>query len=94
MDIDELLKQERVKVFMPSEDLVWVSAEIATEIKPGHYDPDYKVTKATPARMEVSLKKLKLESLPLQNVELVETGIDDMKSHLRMNCSLDRFLQM
>jgi myosin heavy subunit len=83
--IEEIMKQDRVKVFIPSDELVWISAEIVREVKPGYYeiefdDPDYKVTRDNPLRKVITMKTLcrKLDSLPLQNTGMTERGVDDM----------------
>ena len=81
----EAIKAKRVKVFIPDDDLVWVAADIISEVKPGHYqievtDTDYKGT--LPRRI-ITMKTLcrKLDSLPLQNVySNPESGVDDMTS--------------
>jgi hypothetical protein len=36
--MEDILKADRVKIFLPDNDLVWVSADIIEELKPGHYE--------------------------------------------------------
>ena len=85
--MDLLHRAERVKVFVPDNVLVWISADIIEESKPGHYeieidDRDYDRSK--PRRSTISMHTLcrTVESLPLQNKNMSSTGVEDM-------CTLD-----
>ena len=81
--LEELLKEKRVKVFIPNEDLVWITAEIVNEVKQGHFeieitDPDY--PRGTNKRMVITMKSLcrPMDVLPLQNDNMQEEGVADM----------------
>jgi len=83
--VDELLRKERIQVFLPDEELVWVTAEIIKETKPGSYeveinDPDYQSTPQAPAHRVITMRSLcrPLDELPLQNENLTESGVNDM----------------
>lgn len=85
--MEDILKADRVKIFLPDNDLVWVSADIIEELKPGHYeveidDADYDSKK--PRRKTITMQSLcrNIESLPLQNKNMTNTGVEDM-------CTLD-----
>lgn len=76
-----------MKIFLPDNDLVWISADIIEELKPGHYeveidDSDYDSKK--PRRKTITMQTLcrSIESLPLQNKNMTNTGVEDM-------CTLD-----
>lgn len=81
--MEEIIKAERVKVFIPDDDLVWINADIVEEVKPGYYeieidDCDYAMTK--PKRRIITMQSLcrKIDSLPLQNESMLPTGVEDM----------------
>ena len=81
--MEAVIKAERVRVFIPDDDLVWISADIVQEVKPGHYeieidDPDYPSTK--PRKRIITMRSLcrPLDSLPLQNEGMTSEGVDDM----------------
>ena len=85
--MDSVIRTERVKVFIPDNDLVWISADVIEERKPGNFeieidDRDYDQKK--PKRRIITLQTLcrPLESLPLQNKNMPNTGVEDM-------CTLD-----
>jgi myosin-5 len=90
--IDEMMKEERIRVFVPDNEYIWLSAEIISEIEPGKYeieitDPDYKVKthkhQVVNERIQViSMNELciPLDALPLDNEGLTEDGVDDMTS--------------
>ena len=74
-------------MFVPDNVLVWISADIIEERRPGHYeieidDRDY--DKSKPRRSIISMDNLcrKVDSLPLQNKNMSTTGVEDM-------CTLD-----
>ena len=81
--MEDLIKAERVRVFLPDEDLVWISADIVQEVKPGHYEieiDDIDYSEKLPRRKIITMRKLcrKLDSLPLQNEGMTSSGVDDM----------------
>ena len=83
--MEEVIKAERVRVFIPDDDLVWLSCDIVQEVKPGHYecevtDVDYPATK--PRRRIITMRTLcrQVDSLPLQNEGMTDEGVDDMTS--------------
>lgn len=82
--MDAIIKAERVKVFIPDDNLVWVNADIIREVKPGHYeieidDDDYALSKR-PRKLIITMRSLcrKIDSLPLQNENLPDEGVEDM----------------
>lgn len=85
--MESKLKADRVKIFLPDNDLVWISADIIEEVAPGEYeievdDNDYDSKK--PKRRRITMQTLcrSVESLPLQNKNMTERGVEDM-------CTLD-----
>ena len=80
--VEDALKAKRIKVFIPDDDLVWIAADIISEVKVGHYEIEFKDAdyKGLPRRI-ITMKSLcrKIDSLPLQN-NLGESGVNDMCS--------------
>ena len=83
--MDRIIQESRTKVFLPDEDLVWITADIIKEVKAGHYeieidDPDFKAGPGRPSKTVITMKSLcrKVDSLPLQNEGLGAAGVDDM----------------
>ena len=81
----EAVINERVRVYIPDDELVWCTCSIVQEVKAGHYeididDPDYPATK--PKRRIITMRTLcrQVDSLPLQNEGMTELGVDDMCS--------------
>ena len=70
------------KVFIPHDEYVWVTGEIVSDKKDGTIEvkildkdlPNERGTKL------ISLKKFNFKSLPLQNADISENGVDDMCS--------------
>ena len=68
------------KVFVPHNELVWISAEVISETTPGNIEVrimDKDLPKERGSKI-ISLQEHKLSSLPLHNVEIPEEGVDDM----------------
>jgi len=81
--LDDLLKEKRIKVFLPDENLVWVTADIITEVKQGHFDvevTDEDFPKGSGRRKVITMKSLcrPMDVLPLQNEHLEQSGVNDM----------------
>ena len=81
--MEAVIQAERVRVFIPDDELVWTTCSIVQEVKAGHYeieidDPDYPATK--PKRRIITMRTLcrQVDSLPLQNEGMSELGVDDM----------------
>jgi len=72
----------RIKVFLPDEDNVWLSAEIVREVKAGHYEIEWSdpACGPSPERKIITMKSLcrPLDALPLQNEGLPDSGVHDM----------------
>ncbi len=75
---------ERTEVFIPDDNLVWVTGCILNELADNTFeveitDPEYVLNGKSAKRKTVSLKanKQTLDAFPLQN-EVVEQGVDDM----------------
>ena len=74
-----------MKVFLPDEELVWVSAEIVSEVKQGHLDveiTDGDMPRGSVRRKIITMKSLcrPMDVLPLQNDAIGEEGVADMIS--------------
>ena len=81
--MEDLLKEKRVKVFIPNDDLVWITADIVNEVKQGHFeieitDPDF--PRGVSKRMTITMKSLcrPMDVLPLQNDNMKDVGVADM----------------
>lgn len=83
--MDRIERESRTKVFLPDNDLVWITADIIKEVKPGHYeieidDDEFKVSPGNSSKKVITMRDLcrKVDSLPLQNDGLTAAGVDDM----------------
>ena len=69
------------KVFIPHDEFIWVSGEIIAENDDGTVDVrimDKELPSKGSNQIKISLAKYNLTSLPLQNLDLPEEGVDDM----------------
>ena len=70
-----------VKVYVPDEEYVWISADLLSEepeIGEAEVRIDDNETPYNSQNRKISLRKIGLSSLPLQNSNVVGAGVDDM----------------
>ena len=85
--MENKLKADRAKIFLPDNDLVWISANIIEEFAPGQYeveidDGDYDEKKSRRRRVSLETLCRSIDSIPLQNKNMTSKGVEDM-------CTLD-----
>ena len=86
----DALQAQTIKVFLPDDDLGWISAEIVNEVKRGHYEiniDDVDYPDNLPRQKVITLKSLPgLDSLPMQNENMEATGVEDMSYGASSHC--------
>lgn len=85
--MENKIKADRAKIFLPDNDLVWISANIIEEFAPGQYeveidDGDYDGKKSRRRRVSLETLCRSIDSIPLQNKNMTSRGVEDM-------CTLD-----
>jgi len=97
----DLLKNERIKIFIPDEEFVWLSASIENQNEDESVfvevlDDEYLLSKR-PVKKKVKLNELPdlYNSFPLQNEDMDTKGVDDMCSlnYLHEASILDNLLR-
>ena len=85
--MENKIKADRAKIFLPDNDLVWISANIIEEFAPGQFeveidDGDYDGKKSRRRRVSLETLCRSIDSIPLQNKNMTSRGVEDM-------CTLD-----
>jgi myosin-5 len=85
--MSKLLSENRIQVFIPDENYIWVTAEVVSEAKAGGFTQyDVEITdQEVLSRTKMSTRTLTVKcspgssgTLPLQNEGLSEFGVNDM----------------
>jgi len=77
------LKSEKLRVFIPHEKYVWLACEIVNELSKDEYSIDITDEDAindTELKTNFKIYRGSVDSLPLQNIDKPENGVDDMTS--------------